>query len=134
VSRVPVVENNELIGEVGEHWNLLLSVVVHDLVSKDSGVLLASVHAELLVNEALHGRSNGLGLDTSVVWGESSKELNVVAVNGMVGVVQDGVVVIGAAASLALGLVVQVVRVAEGAVVNGVLKTLDGLSTKEVVD
>ena len=43
VARMPVVECNKLFGEASDDRNLLLSVVVHDLVSKDVLVLLGRV-------------------------------------------------------------------------------------------
>lgn len=134
VARVPVVERNKLFGEASENGNLLLGVVVHDLVGKDLLVLLGRVQTELLVDEAVHGRGKLLRLDVSVVWQEGAIEFNVVSWNAVIGVVKDRIIVLRLTACLSLGRVRQVVRIAVWAIVDGVLKALGLLSTKEVVE
>lgn len=86
------------------------------------------------MDEAVHRRGKLLRLDESVVWQEGAIELNVVSWDAVIGVVQDGIIVLGPTARLALGCVRNVVRVAVWATVDGVLKTLGLLSTKEVVE
>lgn len=134
VARVPVVEGDELLGEASENRNLLLGVVVHDLVGKDLCVLLSRVQAELLMDEAVHGRFKLPGLNGGVVWQEGAIELNVVSWDAVIGVVQDGIIVLRLTAYLALGRVREVKGVTVWAIVDGVLKTLGLLSTEEVVD
>lgn len=87
MARMPVVERNKLFGKASDDGNLLLSVVVHDLVSKDLLVLLGRVQAELLMDETVHRRGKLLRLDESIVWQEGAIELNVVSWDAMIGVV-----------------------------------------------
>lgn len=134
VARVPVVEGNKLLGEASDDGNLLLSVVVHDLVSKDRLVLLSRVQTELFMDETVHRRLKLPCLDGSVVWQEGAVELNIVSWDAVIGVVEDGIVVLGLTACLALGGVREVEGVAVWAIVDGVLNALGLLSTEEVVE
>lgn len=130
---MPVVEGQEVLHQRGQNWDLLFGVVVHDLGSEDGLVDLGAVLADLLANEALVMR-NQLALgDLSVVWVERAIELNVVAVDGVVGVIGDGVEVLGGRTGNALAGVGEVVGVAVRAGVDGVLQALELLTTEEVV-
>jgi hypothetical protein len=89
---------------------------------------LGTTDETLLVGGQLAGR------DGLVVRSEGAVELDIVTVDSVVRVVEDRIVVLGSAADVALGRIGQVVRVAEWAILDGVRKTSDLLTTQNVVD
>lgn len=130
---VPVVEGQVLLDKGSQDRHLVFSVVVHDLLHEVGLLGLGLVETHLLVRKALVGglelaRGNG-----SVVWSILAIELDVVAVDGMVRVINDRVKALGSSASLALRGVGQVERVAKRAVLEGVLEALQGLTAEDVV-
>ena len=125
---VPVVEGNEVLGQGSEHRDLLLGVVVHDLLTQEGRVGLAAVAADLLLDETLHARR------LASVRVEATEELEVVAVNVVIWVIYDGVVVRSLTAGLSERRVADVQRVAVGTALDGVLETLESLPAEEVVE
>lgn len=131
--RVPVVEGQVLLDERSQDRHLVLGVVVHDLLNEVGLLSLVFVETHLLVRKALVGglelaRGNG-----SVVRSILAIELDVVAVDGMVRVIDDRVEALGSSAGLALGGIGQVERVAKRAVLEGVFEALCGLTAEDVV-
>lgn len=130
---MPVVEGQVVLHQRSQNWDLLFGVVVHDLSSEDGLVDLGAILADLLMNKALVvGNQLALG-DLSVVGVEGAIELDVVAIDGVVGVIGDGVEVLGGRAGNALTRIGEVVGVAVGARVDGIFKALELLTTEEVV-
>lgn len=128
-----MVKGQVVLHQRGQDWNLLFGVVVHDL-SRESGLVhLGAIVAHLLMDKALVvGNQLALG-DQSVVRVEGAIELDVVAIDGVVRVIGDGIKVLGGRTGNTLTRVGEVVGVAVGAGVDGVLEALELLTTQEVV-
>lgn len=126
--RVPVVERHEVLRQRSQDRDLLLSIVVHDLLGQKRRVRLTPIATNLLLNKPLHLRR------LTRVRLKAAKELEVVAIDRMIRVVDDRVIVGRLTARLAELRVRDVERVAEGTVVDGVVEALDGLAAEEVVE
>lgn len=132
-TRVPVVEGGKVVNQVHESGDLALGVVTHDLTVSGRGVD-ARVTVQLALHEAdVAGLQSAVG-NGSVIRGESSVELEVVASDGVVRVVQDGVEVLGGGVPLLAAGVVDILRVRVRAVVGGVVETSLGDTTQNVVE
>lgn len=130
---MPVVEGQVLLNKGSQDRHLVLGVVVHDLLNKVGLLGLGLVEAHLLVRKALVGGLELARCNGGVVRSILAIELDVVAVDGMVRVIDDRVEALGSSAGLPLGGIGQVERVAKRAVVEGVLEALCGLTTEDVV-
>lgn len=128
-----MVENDIVLDERGEHGHLLLGVIVHDLHGQLGAVGIGAVQAQLFRDEPLLGGGQLALGDGRIVGGEGAVELDVIAIDGVIGIIGDRVVVSGRTADGALGEVGDVVGVAVGAVVDGVLQALDRLTSQQVV-
>lgn len=128
-----MVEDNKVLDELGEHRHLLLSVIVHDLHGQLGAVGIGAVQAQLFGDEPLLGGGQFALGDGRIVGSEGAIELDVVAIDRMVGIICDRVIVSGCTADGALGEIGDVVGVAEGAVIDRVLQALDGLTSQQVV-
>lgn len=131
---MPVVKGHKVLDQGSEHRHLLLGVVVHDLLGQGGLVDLGAVEAQLLMHKALlvgdqAARGNGI-----VVRGVVAVELNVVAVDGMIRVVGNGIKVVGSRAHLTSGGLGQIIGVAKGATLLGVVEAFDTLPAQEVVE
>lgn len=125
---MPVVEGHKVLRQSREDRHLLLSVVVHDLLSQERRVCLTPVAANLLMNKPLHLRR------LAGVWVEASKELHVVAIHRMIRIINDRIVIARLTARLGALRVGDVQRVAEGTVVDWVVEAFDRLAAEDVVE
>ena len=130
---MPVVEGEVVLDQRGEDWYLILGVVVQDLLGQFGLVDIISVTAQLFMHKPLLSGSELAAGNGRIAWGKGAIELNVVASNRVIGIVQDRIKVLSGAAHLARRGISQVVRVAEGPIVDRVVQTLDSLSTEQVV-
>lgn len=85
------------------------------------------MHETLLVGSELAAG------DGRIARGKCPVELNVISSDRVIGVIQNRVEIFSGAAHLARRRIGQIVRVAEGAVVDGVFQSFDGLATEDIV-
>jgi hypothetical protein len=134
--RVPMIKSQEVLNQCGKNRGLVLSVVVHDLLSQHSFNSLVgrgTIVVDLLVDETVVvGDQLALG-NGGVVRGPLAKELHGVTSNSVARVISDRVVVFRSRAVVSLGEIGNIVRVTERTTVNGVVQTSEGLTTEKVV-
>lgn len=131
--RMPVVKGNKVLDEGGQDGNLGLGIVVHDLGGQRGFVGFGTVETELFLDEALlRGNQSAIG-DGGVVGGKGAVELEVVAVDCMVRIIENRVVIRSRGACLSLRCIREAVGVAVRAVVDGVLDPGRLLTSQEIV-
>lgn len=131
---MPVIERDKVLSQSGENWDLLLRVVIHDLLSQEGSIrLCCAIASELLMNKALHCRLPRSVRDLAVWRSEIPVKFDVVAVNSVIRVIDDLVVVRRLTAGGTSGSIGEIVWVTEWARVDGVVETLGGLAAEEVV-
>lgn len=86
------------------------------------------------MNESIHAWLQLPRFNSRLIRMEGAVELDIVAVNGVVGIVDDGVEVMRLAADLACRWISQVYWVAERSIVDGIIQAPDRLATQKVVE
>lgn len=131
---MPVVENCKIVRQGREDRNLVFRVVIHNLLCKGRVAdVLTAVKTGLLPSEALHQRLQGAVGHGLVVGRESREDFGVVPANRMIGIIHDRVEIARLAAD-GRSRIVYVGQVAERAVEVRVVKTLDRLTTQQVIN
>lgn len=133
--RVPVVEGQEVLDEGGHDWNLLFSVVVHDLDGQLGDVRdLGAIVVDLLSDETVVVGEQGTVGNGSVVGAPVAVELHGITSHSVAGVIGDRVVVLRLRTVITLGRIGYIVGITVRTVVDGILNALVGLTTQEVVN
>jgi hypothetical protein len=130
---VPVVEAGEFVDKVHQSRNVSLGIVVHDLLGCN-GRSQCRVADELLVDEAgqrWHQRPIGNG---GVVRTERTVKLEVIAGNGVIRVVQNGIEFFRVGTKASNSRVTQILRVAVRAIVDGIIEARSRDTPKDVVE
>lgn len=133
-AREPTIKDHIVLHKLRQDRDLTFGVVVHDLLCQSLFVDSAVVFAQLLVQEALHVRSELSSFDSGIVRSELAIELDVVASDSVIRVVRNGVIVLRSAACSALGRIADGVRVAVWAILNRVLQALESLASQKVIE
>lgn len=128
-----MVEGDEVVHQLRHDRHLLLRVVVENLLGRSS-IGGRRIVAQLFMQEPLLRWGQFALCDGLVVRQECAIKLNIIARNGMVRVIEHGVIAPRCAALLAFRRIRQVDGVAEGTVVNGIIQTLYRLTSQDVVD
>lgn len=128
---MPVVESSELVNKVHHSGHFALRVITHDLLIGKHG--RDAVTSELALNEAVHTRGKRPIRDGSVVGGKGAVELKVVAGDRVVRVICHRVEIFKDAAPFPAARVRHVLRVAEGSIVDNVVKSSPVHAAKNVV-
>ena len=125
---MPVVEGQVVLNELGQDRHLLLGIIVKNLFRQGS-ILSIRIIAALFMHETLLGGSQLARGDRIVIRQESAVELNVVAIDIMVRIIEHRVIILRSAACFALGGIREIQRIAERAIVDGVIQALQCLTS-----
>lgn len=129
---MPVVEGKVVIHQLSQDRHLLLGVIVEDLFGS-LGISGIRIGAKLLMHKPLLTWGQLALSNSLVIRQEGAVEFDVIAIDIVVRIIEDGVIAPRSAAFLTFGRIRKVDGVAEWPVVDGITQTLYRLPSQKIV-